>query len=75
MRNFDGGAHYDPTTPDDTYTELAREGDPRIGFDSGGLIFATSAVKAEGQPIKNLNRASMRQIAWELDQSLRTIGL
>lgn len=71
LRNQDGGAHVDHEL-DEIYARFSREGDHKASNALG-----TMAVTGVGVPGRKPNPghfASMRQIAWELDQALIAIG-
>lgn len=65
MRNQDGGGHVDRQIDNEGYHWLAVDVDPR----------ARMTTEAGQQPITGAHWASMRQIAWEVDQALREMGL
>lgn len=72
MRSQDGGSHVDDRITNDSYIKFTREGDPgleitRIDLDTGEKI-------SEPNPLQHGNHAIIRQIAWELDASLRNAG-
>jgi len=60
LRSQDGGAHYDAVLRDPNYIEAKHR----------PLWFSLS-----GAPVQNLERAIMRQVGWELLQSLERAGL
>lgn len=61
LANQDGGAHVDPTLKE-AYAALVKQNSlGRSGSDAEGVV----------RPLDNIVLASVRQIAWELDQSLR----
>jgi hypothetical protein len=59
LRNHEGGAHWDAQIQDPNYTLLA-----------GGAGWV-SQHNGEESPVKDAANASMRQVAWELLESLR----
>ncbi|MER8369454.1 hypothetical protein [Mesorhizobium sp. M1378] len=87
FRNQDGGAHVDGELKDHTYGLLSKEADPRLtldvtaGAEPGlwnvriGFQFEDAGEMPNGTTLIGAHRASMRQIGWELDQSLIAIGL
>lgn len=64
LRSKDGGAHYDADTGDAEYSEMA---------DGGGWVMQINNQPAE--KMVNLHLTSMRQVAFELLQSLERQGL
>lgn len=58
LRSRDGGAHIDESVKDLRYSAMK----------SDGIPYAT----VNGLPMKDAHYYSMRQIAWELDQSIRS---
>jgi hypothetical protein len=61
LRSQDGGAHVDPLLSDEAYADLRQDADPRISV--------------SGKPIPEAHFATMRQIAWEIQESLLTAPL
>jgi hypothetical protein len=72
MRNQDGGGYVDPTISNADYVRFKKDGDPLFWQIEGGVVFGEGAV---GVPVANGLSATIRQIAWELDQSLIKLGL
>jgi len=64
LRHKDGGAHYDPELTDPNYIELVHEASPIVFTPAGG-----SPV-----PLRQLEKPMMRQIAWELLETLKAAG-
>lgn len=64
MRNQDGGGHVDGHLDNETYRWLAVDVDP------GMRITGTNAG-----PVTGAHWASMRQIAWEVDEALKRMNL
>ncbi|MEO6840962.1 MAG: hypothetical protein ABI192_09360 [Bradyrhizobium sp.] len=58
LRSQDGGAHFDEEWGSDLSRLIATTGDERLSSD--------------GKPIANAHLATMRQIAWELTETLKT---
>lgn len=56
VRSKDGGSHLDPTLRDPNYTRFTRE----------TMIHTGTSAAPEPNPLLGAERASMRQIAWEL---------
>lgn len=65
LRNQDGGGHVDDHIRDPAYKQMSENADERVTVSSGS---------AAGVPIKFAHWASMRQIAWELDESIKLVG-
>lgn len=59
LRSSDGDSHVDPTL-NKNYVALKRDSDSRL--------------KMNGDPIPNAHYASMRQIGWEIEESLQSIS-
>lgn len=74
MRVQDGGGHVDDAITDTGYANFRNSGDPAVRH-SNGILQIGSDGDVEGMPVKNGARATMRQIAWEMDESLKYIGL
>jgi hypothetical protein len=72
MRDQDGGGHVDPTISNADYVKFKKDGDPLFRQIDRGVVFGEGAV---GEPVANGLPATIRQIAWELDQSLIKLGL
>lgn len=79
MRSQDGGAHVDDAITNADYVRFDEKGDPSTRYHSPGtLVLTTSEAKQDspsGEAIKNGIRATVRQIAWEVDHSLSKIAL
>lgn len=73
MRTQDGGAHVDSHITDEGYRSFSLGGIPNVRADEKGLYFGKNGFS--GAPIKDTKLAVLRQISWELDQSLIQIGL
>lgn len=71
MRSQDGGAHVDDHLQNLEYTILKSTGDPFAKWHEGSVVFGGN----EGEPIKGIVPAIMRQIGWEFDQTLQLHGL
>lgn len=69
LRSQDGGSHVDRNLTDDGYVYLSKRGGN--WFSSSG----NSNSQVEHSPMENGHWASMRQIGWEIDESLKLIGL
>lgn len=72
LRNQDGGAHVDAEL-DQAYARFSREGD-HMSINAVGSITITG-LDVEGRKPLPGHFASMRQISWELDQALVSIGI
>lgn len=73
LRSRDGGAHLDPEFVDEAYHSLASKSvDMGVTDPKGLLKFA--AVGGQDGPFSNGHLATMRQIAWELDEAIKLIG-
>jgi len=73
MRSQDGGAHVDEHLGDEAYYWLKTDADP------GLRSIAVQAPSLVGPPrparaIPNGHRATIRQIGWELDETLKRLG-
>jgi hypothetical protein len=66
MRNQDGGSHVDSHITNEDYATFSRKGDPWIRSIKNGVSFGENG----GEQIPNAMRAIVRQLAWEVDQSL-----
>jgi hypothetical protein len=79
LRSQDGGAHVDDHLRDEAYKWLATAPDERVKFLGNGRLAMSMAGQDQslgsGVVVKNAHWASMRQIAWEVDQSLKSAGL
>lgn len=64
LRNLDGGAHYDEEILDPNYIEMTH-GKSWVAVSSDGIK----------RPVRQLELASMRQIAWEVLDSLECAGV
>ena len=64
LRNLDGGAHYDEEILDPNYIEMTY-----------GKSFMSIAPDGTRTPVRQLELASMRHIAWEVQDSLERAGL
>lgn len=71
MRSQDGGAHVDDHLRNFDYKILKSQGDPVAKWHDGSVVFGGSA----GEPITGIIWAIMRQIGWELDQTLQKHGI
>jgi len=63
LRNQDGGSHFDEVVRDQTYLAMINNFDPRLTFTFNG----------ERVELQNGHLVTMRQIGWELIESLRPI--
>lgn len=78
MRSQDGGAHVDDHLTSSEYHFFKHHGGPNERSAPSGITLYTSKEAAADSglaPVLNGDRATMRQIAWELDQSLLQVGL
>lgn len=82
LRSQDGGSHYDPNRTDREHHSLAEVGDPNIiknGEFVGAHFSLSSTEESELLPgdtnISGAHWASMRQIAWEVEQAISRICL
>lgn len=73
LRNQDGGSHVDSHIRNEQYQLFKDHGAPGMRHIDGAVTFGVTIH--EGQPVVNGVRATMRQIAWEVDQALIGIGL
>ena len=73
LRNQDGGSHVDSHIRNEQYQLFKDQGAPGMPHIDGAVTFGAS--NHDGQPVINGVRATMRQIAWEVDQALIGIGL
>ncbi|MFA7586584.1 MAG: hypothetical protein WCY11_10400 [Novosphingobium sp.] len=74
LRNQDGGAHVDAARSDENYHGFLKFGDPGVRIEPGfGIVFGADPDKFA--PVRNGVRATMRQIAWEVNETLKAIGL
>jgi hypothetical protein len=64
LRNQDGGSHFDEVVMDPNYAEMTH-GKGWISVSPDGLQ----------RPVRQLEMATMRQVAWELQQSLKKAGV
>ena len=64
LRNLDGGAHYDEEILDPNYIEMTR-----------GKSWVAVSPDGTKRPVRQLELASMRQIAWEVLDSLECAGV
>lgn len=71
IRTQMGGAHVDDNIKDEAFFELATLGPPHLKYNDGML----SITGGEGEPVRNGYQALMRQIAWELNETLKDLGL
>ncbi len=62
LRNKDGGSHFDPELDNDGYLEMSRVG-----------AFMVSLDGREDAPLLGLEHATMRQISWELEETLKLL--
>ncbi|RKS90925.1 hypothetical protein DFR51_0469 [Sphingosinicella microcystinivorans] len=74
MRDQDGGSHYDGQLNDSGYNRLARLGDDRVTLHNGKPSIWTHGA-GPGKPLMNGHHASVRQIAFELDEALKALNL
>lgn len=80
LRNQLGGGHVDPTLKDEAVHWLA-QGAHNVSFgpttDENGNPIQGPSIFAEMKdgPVPNGHLATMRQVAWELEKSLVTVGL
>lgn len=63
LRNQEGGAHFDEELRDQDYAQMAH-----------GTMWM-SVWNGEERPMRELELATMRQVAWELLESFRLAGL
>ncbi len=63
LRNLDGGAHYDEEIRDPNYIEMTH-----------GKSWVAHLPDGTVKPVRQLELASMRQIAWEILDSLERAG-
>lgn len=63
LRSQDGGSHFDGELPDNAYYYFATENDPRVRLVDGDVE----------RPMPNAHLASMRQIAWEISESVKPL--
>jgi len=73
IRNQDGGAHVDDGIKNISYSDFLRHGDPFVRVVDGGMAMGPN-IDLVGEPILNGLRATMRQVAWEVDETLKRIG-
>ena len=71
-RSQDGGAHVDSHRSNTQYDQLVRFGDPFIGLSESGVAFGKNPP---GDLVPNPMRAIVRQLGWEMDESLKKLGL
>jgi hypothetical protein len=64
LRNLDGGAHYDEEILDPNYIEMTH-----------GKSWMSISPDGTKRPVRQLELASMRQIAWEVLDSLECAGV
>ncbi|MBX3496619.1 MAG: hypothetical protein KF769_10285 [Parvibaculum sp.] len=64
LRNQDGGAHYDEAVEDPNYIEMTH-----------GKTWISVSADGTERPIRELELASMRQVAWEFFESLKISGI
>jgi hypothetical protein len=69
MRNQDGGSHVDPELTDENYYKFKH-----IGVGMQILSHNSSGDQSGPTPIPNIISATVRQISWEVDQTIRRIG-
>lgn len=74
LRDQDGGSHVDGRLTDTAYRRMSDNADELASFENGSVTIATAARKPSSAKIGLAHWATMRQIAWELDQSLKHIG-
>jgi len=63
VRNKDGGGHFDPKIDDADYQDTKTDFDPHIRISS----------PAGPKPLQGVHLATVRQIAWELEQTLMPV--
>ena len=69
LRSQEGGAHLDEARRDEALHWLAIDPVPAIRSNSSGIqLQLTGTSPGPGTPIANAHFATIRQIAWELDQ-------
>jgi len=80
LRSQDGGSHIDEELTDTNYVALKLRNDPRVRRSKSDpakkprmLIFVGTSPLDDTEPIPNAHLATMRQIAWELRQSINRV--
>ncbi len=76
MRNQDGGGHVDGQIGSEVYAWLASKGSDRIVSVKPGaveFVIPPAPLPSEGF-IENAHWATMRQIGWELDETIKLVG-
>lgn len=75
-RTQDGGGHVDSHITDPQYREFTISGDPFVRIINNGTQMGMGmGMGIEGKPLKGGVWAIIRQLTWEVDQSLKLIGL
>jgi hypothetical protein len=69
LRSQDGGAHVDDSIRDEAYYWLANDANPGIRS-----VGPPGSPNATGRPIEHGHRATVRQIGWEMDETLKRLG-
>lgn len=63
IRSKDGGSHFDASINDEDYLAIKKDADSRFRWTVNGI----------STPVPNAHLASLRQIAWELELTLKDI--